>query len=224
MNESLRSRFLPRLVEVGGQRCARALAAIMAAEPGAAAAARAELHTLAGETGILGLTELAELAQRGERDCAAWADAGEVAARARAAIAVRTLAARLRALAPVAPPRRVVVVDDSPLVAAEVGDRLRADGWEVEAADDLESTLRLVRDWHPQVVLMDVNMPGLTLADLCARTRAAATGALAICLLSGASDAELTAHARAVGADGWVSKVAGLGVVVERVRAMAGRA
>ena len=222
MNDSLRSRFLPKLIELGGQRCARALAAITAAGPGTPQVARAELHTLAGEAGILGLAELAQLAQAGERDCVAWAERGDVAARARAAIGVRTLAARLRALTPAAAPRRVVVVDDSPLVTAEVGDRLRADGWEVEAAADVESTLRLVREWRPQVVLMDVNMPGLTLADLCARTRAAAASALAICLLSGASDAELTAHARAVGADGWVSKVAGLGVVVERVRAMAG--
>lgn len=218
MTDDVRARFLPRFVAVGGERCARALAAITGGA-GAPAVAKSELHTLAGEAGILGLRELAQLAAGGERDCASWAERGEVAARARAAIAVRNLAAAIRKLAP-PPPRRVVVLDDSPLVAAEVGDRLRADGWEVEAATDVATAERLVRDWRPQVVLLDVNLPGVTLAEACARTRGAAGGGVAICLLSGASDAELGDHARAVGADGWVSKVAGVGVVVERVRAM----
>jgi len=218
VTDDVRARFLPRFVAVGGERCARALAAITGGA-GAPAVAKSELHTLAGEAGILGLRELAERAAGGERDCARWAEGGEVAARARAAIAVRELAAAIRKLAP--PPRRVVVLDDSPLVAAEVGDRLRADGWEVEAAVDLATAERLVRDWRPQVVLLDVNLPGVTLAEACARTRDAGGAGVAICLLSGASDAELGAHARTVGADGWVSKVAGVGVVVERVRAMA---
>ena len=221
MTDGVRARFLPRFVELGGQRCARALTAIThgAGEP---AVARGELHTLAGEAGILGLAELARAAQDGERACVAWAERGEVAARAQAAIAVRGLAAAIRKLAP--PARRVVVVDDSPLVADEVGAHLRADGWEVEAAADDDAAERLVRDWRPQVLLLDVNMPGAPLAELCARARAAATGGLAICLLSGASDDELTRQARAVGADGWVSKVAGMGVVVDRVRAMASAA
>jgi CheY-like chemotaxis protein len=218
VTDDVRARFLPRFVAVGGERCARALAAITGGA-GAPAVAKSELHTLAGEAGILGLRELADRAVGGERECATWAERGEVAARARAAIAVRELAAAIRKLAP--PPRRVVVLDDSPLVAAEVGDRLRADGWEVEAAVDLATAERLVRDWRPQVVLLDVNLPGVTLAEACARTRDAGGAGVAICLLSGASDAELGAHARAVGADGWVSKVAGVGVVVERVRAMA---
>lgn len=219
MTDDVRARFLPRFVAIGGERCARALAAITGGA-GAPVVAKGELHTLAGEAGILGLAELARMAQDGERACASWAEGGEVAARARAAVAVRGLAAAIRKLAP-APARRVVVLDDSALVAAELGDRLRADGWAVETTTDVAAAERLVRDWRPQVVLLDVNLPGVTLTEACARTRAAAAAGVAICLLSGASDAELGDHARAVGADGWVSKVAGVGVVVERVRAMA---
>lgn len=229
--EELRARYLPRFVEVAQGRIARGLEAVMPVGAGAPLVARSELHTLAGEAGILGFTELARRAQAGEADCDRWLDDGDVAARARCAVALRQLGAQLRQLATthgVAAPiarsaaHRVVVVDDSALVAEQVCDGLRADGCEARAASDVESTLRLVRELRPHVVLVDVNMPGLSLAELCARTREAAGATpIAICLLSGVPEAELTNHARAVGADGFVSKVAGLGKVVAHVRRIA---
>jgi two-component system response regulator MtrA len=117
---------------------------------------------------------------------------------------------------------RVVVVDDSALVAEQVCDGLRAAGCEARAAGDVDSTLRLVRELGPHVVLVDVHMPGLSLAELCARVREASGAArVAICLLSGVPEAELTIRAREVGADGFVSKVAGLPHVVAQVRRIA---
>jgi|JI10StandDraft_1071094.scaffolds.fasta_scaffold22962_6 CheY-like chemotaxis protein len=225
MTPAMRDRFLPRFVATGGERCARALAAVTADGAGAPTTARSELHTLAGEAGILGLAELAELAQAGERDSLTWAEGGDLAARARVAIAIRTLASRIRALAAAAPaPRRLIVVDDSPLIAAEVGAQLEADGWQVESAHDGAGAVRLVREFRPTVVLLDVNLPGPSLPALCAEARAAAAQPLAICLLSGAPDAELALRAREAGADGWVSKRAGLEQVAATVRAMAARA
>lgn len=234
MIEELRARYLPRFVEVAQRRIARGLEAVTPVGAGAPLVARSELHTLAGEAGILGFTELAVRAQAGEADCKRWLDDGDVAARARCAIALRQLGVQLRQLAhshgvaaPAAAPiaRRIVVVDDSALVAEQVCDGLRADGCEARAAADLESTVRLVRELRPHVVLVDVNMPGLSLMELCARTREAAGATpIAICLLSGVPEAELTIRAREVGADGFVSKVAGLGNVVAQVRRIAAEA
>lgn len=235
MIEDLRARYLPRFVETAQRRIARGLEAVTPTGAGAPQVARSELHTLAGEAGILGLTELATRAQAGEVDCKRWLDDGDVAARARCAIAFRQLGAQLRALAashgvtvPAAVTqvaRRVVVVDDSALVAEQVCDGLRADGCEARSANDIESTVRLVRDLRPHVVLVDVNMPGLSLGELCARTREAAGATpIAICLLSGEPEAALTSHAREVGADGYVSKVAGLPTVVAQVRRIAAEA
>lgn len=231
MMEELRARYLPRFVEVAQRRVARGLEAVTPVGAGAPQIARTELHTLAGEAGILGLTELASRAQAGEADCKRWLDDGDVAARARCAIALRQLGAQLRQLAASQPApaptpapiaRRVVVVDDSPLVAEQVCDGLRADGCEARAAADVDSMLRLIAELRPQVVVIDVHMPGLSLPDLCARARVAAAGtALSICLLSGVPETELSARAREVGADGFVSKVTGLDHVVAQVRRMA---
>lgn len=232
MIDELRARYLPRFVATAQRRLAAAMEAVTPAGAGAPQVARSELHTLAGEAGILGLTAIATQAQAAEADAVRWRDTDDVAARARVAIAVRQLGAAVRALeVPAAAeaerpaagqPHRIVVVDDSALVAEQVCDGLRADGCQASAASDLESTIRLVRELRPHVVLLDVNMPGLSLTELCARTReAAGASPVAICLLSGVSEAELTAHARQVGADGYVSKVAGLDNVVAHVRRLA---
>ena len=231
--EELRARYLPRFVEVAQGRIARGLEAVMPVGAGAPLVARSELHTLAGEAGILGFTELAKRAQAGEADCKRWLDDGDVAARARCAVTLRQLGAQLRQLATshgVAAPRprathRVLVVDDSALVAEQVCDALRTDGCEASAAIDVESTLRLIRELRPHVVLVDVHMPGLSLAELCARAREVAGATpIAICLLSGVPEAELTIRAREVGAAGFVSKVAGVGNVVAQVRRIAAEA
>lgn len=221
MTPALRERFLPRFVATGSERCAKALAAVTAAGAGAPATARGELHTLAGEAGILGFAELAQLAQAGERDSVAWAEAGDVAARARCAIAIRTLASRIRALTPPPAPRRLLVVDDSPLVAAEVAAQLEADGWQVASAGDGDAATRMVGEFHPAVILLDVNLPGPGVAALCASARAASKAPVAICLMSGAPEDELAARARAVGAEGWVAKQAGLARVAAVVRTLA---
>ncbi|MBE7451148.1 MAG: response regulator [Kofleriaceae bacterium] len=232
MTDDLRARFLPRFVEVAARRVARGLEAVTGPGPGQALVARTELHSLAGEAGILGLVEVAAAAQAGEEESRRWLEAGDdVDARARCAVALRTVSRLLRELAaaravPTPAPggerRRVLVVDDSELVASQVCDHLRATGWETMAAADVESTLRLVRELRPHVVLMDVHMPGASLAELCARTReAAGPGRVKICLLSGASEGELTDHASRVGADGFVSKVAGLERVAAQVSQIA---
>lgn len=230
MIDELRARYLPRFVATAQRRLGAAMEAVTPAGPGAPDVARSELHTLAGEAGILGLAELAAKAQTAETDAVHWRDHGDVAARARVAIAVRQLGLLVRALGDVpaatrpdpGQPHRIVVVDDSALVAEQVCDGLRADGCEASAASDVESTLRLVRELRPHVVLLDVNMPGLDLEELCTRTReAAGASRVAICLLSGVPEAELTARARQLGADGFVSKVAGLRDVVAQVRRLA---
>ncbi|HVK74287.1 MAG TPA: response regulator [Kofleriaceae bacterium] len=230
MSDDLRARYLPRFVDTAARRITRALEAVTPAGAGAPLVARTELHTLAGEAGILGLSELATVAHNAENEVRRWIDAGDVGARAKTALALRQLHRLLRQLADqhglpapgATATRRVLVVDDSELVAEQVCDGLRADGCEAMSASDVETTLRLVRELRPQIVLMDVNMPGLSLADLCAKAREAAGPArIAICLLSGVSEAELDAQAKLVGADTFVSKVAGLPSVVEHVKRIA---
>jgi DNA-binding response OmpR family regulator len=57
--------------------------------------------------------------------------------------------------------RRILVVDDEPHIRAVLRGYLEADGFAVSEAGDGETALRLVRDGAPDLVLLDVMLPGI---------------------------------------------------------------
>lgn len=59
------------------------------------------------------------------------------------------------------PIRKVLVVDDSPTERFYLGDILRRKGFEVLTADNGEDGVGKAREEHPDLILMDVVMPGL---------------------------------------------------------------
>ena len=56
---------------------------------------------------------------------------------------------------------RILLVDDSPTETFSVKVMLEKAGFEVITASDAESGMKAVREQHPDLVLMDVVMPGL---------------------------------------------------------------
>ena len=58
-------------------------------------------------------------------------------------------------------PTVVLIVDDSPTETFTVTEILRRGGYEVLSAGNAEEGLRLARERRPDLVLMDVVMPGL---------------------------------------------------------------
>jgi DNA-binding response OmpR family regulator len=69
----------------------------------------------------------------------------------------------------------VLIVDDSELIreAARIG--LRHGGWEVRLADDGETGLERALADPPDVVLLDLTMPGMSGAEVLAALRASAS-------------------------------------------------
>ena len=57
-------------------------------------------------------------------------------------------------------PRRIVMVEDNPSARRSLCDLLREMGHEVEAADDGPSGFALVEARQPEIVLIDINLPG----------------------------------------------------------------
>src|SRR3954469_13317154 len=68
--------------------------------------------------------------------------------------------------------RRVLVVDDEPAVRALVAASLDGSGCEVEAFEDGPSALQSALDAPPQLILLDVALPGMNGADVLRRLRA----------------------------------------------------
>src|SRR5690349_21335550 len=67
MEEDLAARFLPQFVALARSRVEAALAAVARRDHAAAATTVRELHSLAGEAGLLGLHDVIPLARDGEQ-------------------------------------------------------------------------------------------------------------------------------------------------------------
>ena len=66
---------------------------------------------------------------------------------------------------------RVLVVDDDPTVAEVVVDYLRQAGMESRHAADGHAALRLADVWRPDLVVLDVMLPGIDGLEVCRRLR-----------------------------------------------------
>ena len=64
--------------------------------------------------------------------------------------------------------RRIAVIEDEASIAESVAARLRAEGFEVETAGDGPSGVTLCRSFRPDVVILDLMLPGLDSASFCA--------------------------------------------------------
>jgi len=61
---------------------------------------------------------------------------------------------------------RILIVEDEPALVLTLGDRLRSEGYEVEAAEDGETGARRAREGSFDLVLLDVGLPGKNGFDL----------------------------------------------------------
>jgi DNA-binding NarL/FixJ family response regulator len=103
-------------------------------------------------------------------------------------------------------PVRVLVVDDHPLTREALASLLRAHGFEVAGlAADGEEAIARAAELHPDVVLLDLSMPGLDGLGALPRLRAAAPGCEVVVLTASGTEENLLAAIRG-GAAGYLLK------------------
>jgi DNA-binding response OmpR family regulator len=68
-------------------------------------------------------------------------------------------------------PGRVLVVDDDPVIVRLLEVNLRLEGYEVSTASRGEEALERAAEVHPDVIVLDVMMPGLDGWETCRRLR-----------------------------------------------------
>lgn len=114
---------------------------------------------------------------------------------------------------------RVLVVDDDPRLLHIVAMYLGIEGYEVASAANGEEGLKQVDEHKPELVIMDIMMPGMDGVEACRRIRAnpetANIPVLMFSALSGDDDVE---RARLAGATHLITKpfnLVGLGSVVK---------
>lgn len=121
------------------------------------------------------------------------------------------------------PKRLILVVDDEPDIVDFLGALLEAVGYEAVAARDGYEALRLAKELRPELILMNLLMPGMNgLEALESLHRDPVTRNMKVVMHSAHQGEGAKARARASGALGWLVKPFGgkeLFKVVERALA-----
>jgi PAS domain S-box-containing protein len=108
---------------------------------------------------------------------------------------------------PAAPPCRVVLADDSEGFAASCARLLRRRGHEVLLAGDGEEALNLVHEVRPDVLLLDIRLPGLDGYEVARRLRSApGLGGVRIVGITGFGDEQHRRQAEQAGFDELLTK------------------
>lgn len=135
---------------------------------------------------------------------------------------LRALEPHRVAAAPPPPPERaplVLVVDDESTSRVILAGLLRADGFAVEEAPDGRAALQRLAELHPDLVLLDVVMPGMDGFEVCASIRAMPDVALTpVVMVTALDDQRALTRAFEVGATDFIVKPIAPALLTHRVR------
>jgi two-component system, cell cycle response regulator DivK len=114
---------------------------------------------------------------------------------------------------------RILVVEDHPLNLKLVRDVLEAAGFEVDAATSGEEGVRLAADRPPDLVLMDLQLPGIDGVEAMRRMRSQPVAlAVPIVAVTALAMAEDQAAVTRAGFDGYIEKPISVRALVGQVR------
>ena len=118
--------------------------------------------------------------------------------------------------------RRVLVVEDERTIADAVAARLRAEGFAVEVAGDGPAAVEAARNVQPDVIVLDVMLPGFDGLEVCRRIQAERP--VSILMLTARDDETDLLVGLAVGADDYMAKPFSMRELAARVHALLRRA
>lgn len=117
---------------------------------------------------------------------------------------------------------RILVVDDEPQLRRALRSTLSALGFIVDDAETGEAALEKLRQERFDLVLLDINMPGLSGIETCRAVRARSD--VSVLMLTVRDRAEDKIQALDAGADGYVTKPFDVNELLARIRATLRRA
>ena len=121
--------------------------------------------------------------------------------------------------APTPSPARVLIADDNPQGAELLEAYLAETGYETRIAADGEETLRQVRDWKPDLILLDIMMPKISGFEVCKRLRAdPATRDIAVLMITALDQPSDVERAVDAGTDDFLRKPINKSELLLRVR------
>lgn len=115
-------------------------------------------------------------------------------------------------------PHTILIVDDSPIVRQQVRITLEQHGFQVEEAHNGDSGLRAFQQHNPDLLIIDVNMPGMSGLDMLQTLRGMPNGSqVPAFIMTTETSRELVARGKTIGATAWIPKPCKPGVLVRGV-------
>ena len=97
--------------------------------------------------------------------------------------------------------KKILIIDDEPELVKAICIRLKANGYEVEHAYDGEEGLRKVREFQPDLIILDIIMPKLNGYEVCKRLKKVPeTREIPILILTASQQRELEKKCMELGA------------------------
>ena len=101
--------------------------------------------------------------------------------------------------------KQILVVDDEATVREVLIEFLKLQGYSATGAGDGREALALVRKLQPQVILLDIALPGMNGIEILKRVRESSPGS-AVIMISGHADEDLAQKALDLGAYDFIQK------------------
>lgn len=118
-------------------------------------------------------------------------------------------------------PEKILVVDDEPSALAGLARLLRIEGFEVAEASNGHAALALCGTFRPDLILLDIIMPGMDGFEVCRRVKAAPETRLTpVVLITGLSDTGDRIRGINAGADDFLSKPFDFNELMARSRSL----
>ena len=118
---------------------------------------------------------------------------------------------------------RILIADDEPNIVASLEFLMEQAGYEVKVAASGQEALELAASFHPDLVLLDVMMPGKNGYEVCQSLKSdPATRAVKVVLLSAKGRDVEVAKGLELGADAYVTKPFSTRELIEQAKGLLG--
>ena len=112
---------------------------------------------------------------------------------------------------------RVLIVDDEEELVTTIAERLQIRGIQAETATDGETALKMIEDNPPQVVVLDVMMPGIGGIEILQRMRSQNLQ-IPVILLTGYGSTEQGLEGMREGAFDYLMKPCDLNILISKIQ------
>ena len=111
---------------------------------------------------------------------------------------------------------KVLIVDDEAEFASVLSERLRLRSYDAKAVYTAEDALNIIPEWSPDVVLLDVQMPGMSGLDALKIIKQI-DASIEVIILSGRGDESSLEQGMTSGASGYIMKPIDLGELLIKI-------